>query len=748
LPASPLRIGDPGITQDADPDPMVLRPPNALRIPRAVQLLYGAVVVLFIAYTAHAATNVGGDALDPFFQKWVNDAVPAGCALICLLRAWRVRTERTAWALLGLGIVLWAAGNLYYSLYLIDRVPLPIPSIADGLWLSQYPVSVLAVVLLMRSRNTADDARVWLDGGIAGLAVSAAIAAIVLPSVLGASGEASAAVFLTNVAYPVGDMVLLGSIGAALAVRHWRLNRTWGMLALGFVAFALSDSLFLITLARGTYVVGTIIDAGWLLGGICFATAAWQPVEQLAVTERRGRFALLLPAAFGSMALAVLIWDHFERVTTVALVLSSASVAAVLARMMLAVRENLRMVARLRQEAQALSMKNEELLEVDGLKESLRQAQKMEALGQLAGGVAHDFNNLLTVISGYASLLRADVAGNANALGKVDAIATAGERANDLTRQLLTFSPQQVVQMSLLDLNQSVLETKSLISSALGDDIDLELRLAADLPPIRADAGQISQVLVNLVLNARDAMPQGGRVEITTATEPFDERGSIRLTVTDTGSGIDPETRGRIFEPFFSTKGKNGTGLGLATVYGIVERAGGSIAVDSTPGAGSTFSLVFPVAQSAPHSQPRAGGAAEADPPMCQRILLVEDERAVRELLAAQLEDLGHDVVAAPTPARACEIYEPHPYDFDVVVTDVVMPGIDGWHLAKRLRAERPDLPVVLISGYTNGAFDALDVDGSTAFLQKPFSIGALDENIQAVVGTQRSRQRIFSASR
>src|SRR5471032_1742822 len=175
---------------------MVLRPPNALRVPRAVQLLYGAVVVLFVAYTAHAATNVGGDALDPFFQKWVNDVVPAGCALICLVRAWRVRTERTAWALLGLGILLWAAGNVYYSLFLIDRVPLPIPSVADGLWLSQYPVSVLAVILLMRSRHTADGARVWLDGIIAGLAVSAAFAAIVLPSVLGASEQASTAEFV------------------------------------------------------------------------------------------------------------------------------------------------------------------------------------------------------------------------------------------------------------------------------------------------------------------------------------------------------------------------------------------------------------------------------------------------------------------------------------------------------------------------------------------------------------------------
>jgi signal transduction histidine kinase/ActR/RegA family two-component response regulator len=623
------------------------------------------------------------------------------------------------------------------------------------LWLSEYPLSVVAVVLLMRSRQAAAGARVWLDGAIAGLAVSAATAAIILPSVLSASVHASTAEFLTNVAYPVGDMVMLGTIGAALAVRHWRANRMWGSLTLGFLAFALSDGLYLIKVADGTYVVGTIIDTGWLLGGLFIAAAAWQPVEQPVVEQQR-QSSLLLPSAFGSMALFLLIWDHFERLTTAALLLSAASVVAVLGRMTLALAENLRMVARLREEAQALSLKNEELLEVDGLKESLRQAQKMEALGQLAGGVAHDFNNLLTVIGGYASLLVADVENDPDAAAKVDAIATAADRANDLTRQLLTFSPRQVMQTAHLDLNESVLETEALLSSALGDDIRLELRLADDLPPIRADAGQISQVLVNLVLNARYAMPLGGAVEITTSTGRFDvgrdvpdsEAGEcVLLTVADTGSGIPPELLTRIFEPFFSTKGKDGTGLGLATVYGIVEAGGGAVTVDSTADVGTTFRLVFPVA---PPGSPTSLDDAPADragDPLATRVLLVEDERAVRELLVEQLKALGHHVVAAPTPARACEIFEGHAADFDVMVTDVVMPGIDGWHLTKRLRAERPDLPVVLISGYTAGAVDPLDVGGSTAFLQKPFGIDALAENIQAVLGLPAALQPMLSGS-
>ena len=268
--------------------------------------------------------------------------------------------------------------------------------------------------------------------------------------------------------------------------------------------------------------------------------------------------------------------------------------------------------------------------------------------------------------------------------------------------------------------------------------------MADGLPPILADAGKISQVLVNLVLNARDAMPVGGTVAIATASTRIEDERDVRdgqsreyavLTVTDTGSGIDSETQARIFEPFFSTKGKDGSGLGLAVVYGIVEGCGGSITVDSVVGAGSTFSVVFPAAPPASSISP--SDAAGHGTPTSQRVLLVEDERAVRELLVEQLQAMGHQVVAAPTPARACEIYEQNPEDFDLVITDVVMPGMDGWALTTRLRAERPSLPVVLISGYTDGAVDPCDLSGATAFLMKPFGMDALAENIQAVVDQQ-----------
>ena len=284
-----------------------MRPPQRLHVPRTVEIALAATVLLFLAYTAHAVTNVGGDALDPLFQKWVNDAVPAACALICFARSYRVKAERGAWLLFGLGIASWAAANVYYSLFVIDVVPLPIPSVADGLWLAMYPLFLAALVALMRSRLRNDGARVWLDGSIAGLALASLSAALVLPSVLSASAGSTTVALLTNVAYPVGDMVLLGAVVAALAAGQWRLDRMWGSLAIGLAAFTVTDGLFLCQNANGTYVVGTWVDAGWLLAGILVAAAAWQPFQQRAAATKRSQRALLFPAAFGSLALVVLI---------------------------------------------------------------------------------------------------------------------------------------------------------------------------------------------------------------------------------------------------------------------------------------------------------------------------------------------------------------------------------------------------------------------------------------------------------
>jgi CheY-like chemotaxis protein len=327
------------------------------------------------------------------------------------------------------------------------------------------------------------------------------------------------------------------------------------------------------------------------------------------------------------------------------------------------------------------------------------------------------------------------VATDDSATRQLDAIATATERATELTRRLLTFSTRQVTQTATADLNDAVLETREIMAPALGTSIRLVTALEIDLPLVRLDPGQLSQVLVNLVLNARDAMPKGGTIEIAssgTRGATFDDRqGFVLLTVTDTGEGMDEATRARIFEPFFTTKGTDrGTGLGLATVYGIVESTGGFIAVESTLGVGSTFRLSLPTAPAA--AAPYLPDDETEHPLLPQRVLLVEDEREVRQLVVQQLESHGHSVVAVPTPMQALELFEPG--EFDVLITDVVMARMNGWELAQRVRTQQDDLPVLLMSGYTGGAVDLRGASASTAFLQKPFTRDALEAKMLQVV--------------
>ncbi len=367
------------------------------------------------------------------------------------------------------------------------------------------------------------------------------------------------------------------------------------------------------------------------------------------------------------------------------------------------------------------------------LGEQLRQSQKMEAIGQLAGGVAHDFNNILTVIHGHASLLLVDKGISPNATRSAQQIAQAAERAAGLTRQLLTFSRRQVMQPKRLDLNQLVSNMTRMLGRILGEDITLQLKYWTEPAYIKADASMIEQVLLNLVVNARDAMPKGGQLAIRITTAKADPNyrqyqpesraeDFICLTVTDSGCGIDPETLRRIFEPFFTTKevGK-GTGLGLATVYGIVNQHQGWIEVDSEVGRGSTFRVFLPVAGDAAPAengkgpQPARGGH--------ETILVVEDEFAVRELVCSVLEGQGYNILSAETGVKALDVWEEHKKKIDLLLTDLVMPDrLNGRELAEKLRAERPKLKVIFTSGYTADVVgkDFVSQQG-LHYLQKPY---------------------------
>jgi two-component system, cell cycle sensor histidine kinase and response regulator CckA len=368
------------------------------------------------------------------------------------------------------------------------------------------------------------------------------------------------------------------------------------------------------------------------------------------------------------------------------------------------------------------------------LEEQLRQAQKMEAVGRLAGGVAHDFNNLLTAISGYAQILRVGFDARDSRRADVDEIILAGERAAALTRQLLAFSRRQVLQPREINLNDSIQELRGMLVRVIGEDIDLEIVLCPDLGLVRADPGQMTQVLLNLAANAKDAMPRGGKLTLETRNvvldEPFTRTHSgvrpgrhVMLRVGDTGSGIDPETRSHLFEPFFTTKdiGK-GTGLGLATVYGIVRQSEGSIDVHSELGRGSIFEICLPEAAAA--RQPEAiASAIESLPTGSETILVVEDEDAVRKLAVSVLARQGFSVLAADGPTQALNLVSEHLGPIDLLLTDVVMPGGNGVDLAAAISAMRPQIKVVVMTGYAQEQIASQGVlKEGIVLLEKPFS--------------------------
>jgi two-component system cell cycle sensor histidine kinase/response regulator CckA len=380
------------------------------------------------------------------------------------------------------------------------------------------------------------------------------------------------------------------------------------------------------------------------------------------------------------------------------------------------------------------------------LEDQLRQAQKMEAVGNLAGGIAHDFNNLLTAISGYSDFIVGDPEAGESVRRSATQIVRASERAAALTRQLLAFSRKQVLQPVALAMNDVVTDVEKMLGRIIGEHIHLETKLDANVSSVRADRGQLEQVLLNLAVNARDAMDAGGTLTIETADVDLDESYTSRhvglepgsysmLAVSDTGHGIDAGTRDRIFEPFFTTKepGK-GTGLGLATVYGIVKQSGGHVAVYSEPGHGATFKVYLPHAagegQAAPvplPSEPLAEGS--------ETILLVEDEPIVREIASEILERAGYEVLSAEEPATALEIASLWEGEIDLLLTDVVMPGMNGHELAQRLTTMRPGIKVLFTSGYTDGAVVHHGVSGEgSSFLQKPFTRKTLTRRVREIL--------------
>jgi two-component system cell cycle sensor histidine kinase/response regulator CckA len=375
------------------------------------------------------------------------------------------------------------------------------------------------------------------------------------------------------------------------------------------------------------------------------------------------------------------------------------------------------------------------------LEAQYQQAQKMEAIGRLAGGVAHDFNNLLTVILGFSELLLAGLTPDDPRQADIAEIQKAGTRAAGLTRQLLAFSRKEIIQPTLLDLNVIVADIRAMLARLIGEDVTIVLDLGTALSPVKADRGQVEQIILNLAVNARDAMPKGGTLTIATANVEPDEcrakghltvtASCVALTVSDTGTGMTPEARAHLFEPFFTTKGiGKGTGLGLATVHGIVTRNGGSVTVDSEVGKGTSFRVYFPRADAAEHVV-AAAPAVDRRRGGVQTVLVVEDAKGLRELTRRLLERQGYTVLLAANADEALRLFDAHP-SIDLLLTDVVMPGASGPDLVKQLVERRPALQVIYMSGYTDEAIVHHGVlDPGIAFLHKPFSSETLGRKIR-----------------
>jgi len=384
------------------------------------------------------------------------------------------------------------------------------------------------------------------------------------------------------------------------------------------------------------------------------------------------------------------------------------------------------------------------------LEEQLRQAQKMEAVGQLAGGVAHDFNNLLTAILGYCNLLLDDMPHEDPLRPDLQEIRAAGERAAALTRQLLAFSRRQILHPQVVDINTIVRPLEKLLRRLISEDVELVTALAEDLMAVRADPAAIEQILVNLAVNARDAMPLGGRMTIETANVELDDTYAIThvtlkpgpyvmLAVSDSGAGMGEATRARVFEPFFTTKEQGkGSGLGLATVYGMVKQSGGYIWVYSEPGHGTVFKVYLPpaVRRSTPEEERDSGRRADADRGW-ETVLLVEDEDAVRALAREVLRRHGYVVLEARHGLDALRVAERHTDDIHLLITDVVMPHMSGRDLAERLSSVRPSMKLLFMSGYTDHAVMHRDLTPGSAFVQKPFTPEVLARTVRRILDRQ-----------
>jgi signal transduction histidine kinase len=542
--------------------------------------------VMLVGYVLHALLGVGGHRLDGFYLKWVTDAIALLSAALCMWRAVVVRGERLAWALFSLGMASWGLGNIYYSIFLVDKNPVPIPSVADAFFLGTYPPAVIALVLLSRSRIKDVGLGLSLDGVIPAFGVAAVSAAVVVGAVLPGLTHASTAVTVTSLAYPLCDLLMLGMVVGAFALSGWRFDRMWVILSCGLGVFTVTDGIFIFKVSHGTYVVGTIIDAGWLLGAVLISLAAWAPIGE-GLSAQRGSRLLAGSGFFGLVGLTILIWGYFQHLNTLALVLASAVVLTAIIRGVVLVAEKL---SSTRTEMNLLALSNKRLLELDGLRDSFVSV------------VSHELRTPLTSVCGYLELLQQGEGGPVTE-EQQRLLAVIDRNTGRLLRLVedLLFVGQVdagtlPLELGPVDLGDVAAQSAETARTHAADS-GIELVLSpGPLPVLVGDGGRLGQLLDNLISNALKFTPRGGRVTVRTGRN----RELAFAEVEDTGMGISAADQERLFERFFRTTSATeqaipGIGLGLSISQAIAEAHGGKIIVSSLLGVGTTFRFEAPL---------------------------------------------------------------------------------------------------------------------------------------------------------
>jgi signal transduction histidine kinase/FixJ family two-component response regulator len=712
----------------------------------ALSIGFAALLILLAATAANALFGIGENAAAPSIRDWLSSAVYILVAAIVALRAIRGSSKRWSWAVFALGLSLYALGNVLWSFWIGNVQHPPIPSICDGLWLTLYPLSYAAIVGFARVDGQRKvPAGVWLDGIIAGAGLAAIGSALVFGPVL-ASVSGSTAAIATELAYPIGDLVLGALVVGVLALRGWRIDRSWGLLGGGFLLLALADCMYAVQVASGSSHPTSMTNFFYVLAVALLALAAWQIEPERRRPWVEGWSVLLVPVGFTLAAVGLLLYDHVHRLDPLALGLAILTLLAAILRMGFAF-VDLRSLWRERMASERDRAESER--ERRHLQERLQHSQRLESVGALAGGVAHDFNNLLAVILNYVSLVRDELPPSSQGRSDVDQIGLAAERGARLTEQLLAFGQRKTGDTEVLDVSEVILGMRTLLDRPLGSDIQLRYEPEEDVWPVQAARADLEQIVLNLVVNARDALATGGLITASAENVELMEGDAggldirpgryVRISVADDGCGIDVDTVTHVWEPFFTSKAPgDGTGLGLATVYGIARQAGGGVAISSTLGRGTRVDIYMPATeQSSPvrrelHTSPAQSCSGAS-------VLLVADEPAVRDVVMRMLERAGYVVLVADRGDRALRLLAACERSCDLLLTDVIMPGMWGDELAKRAWRLVPDLPTLFMSGHSERFLRRGGALAPGPVLTKPFSEEVLLLQVATLIGARHS---------